>query len=177
MGSALTGFALLICVGGVAYGSFLLIFSKGRRIRGLKILVASPVLTVTAIMLISSLYDLEAEALKRAEEKRLAVEREAKDEELARAEAAKRAQEEQLAADEKKAREAADEKIKLAEEREKEQKCMTDLECWGDKNGLQASFVCDDNVPKLAKYTYEWTDGVLESNSVCFDGRMKIEAF
>nr|VFK35242.1 MAG: protein of unknown function (DUF4875) [Candidatus Kentron sp. MB]VFK77195.1 MAG: protein of unknown function (DUF4875) [Candidatus Kentron sp. MB] len=41
-------------------------------------------------------------------------------------------------------------------------KCQMDLRCWGDKHNITASVYCDDYVEKLAKYSHEWTDGMLE---------------
>jgi len=55
------------------------------------------------------------------------------------------------------------EKIRLqAEARAKEEACKADLQCWGDKHTITAGFLCDDYVEKLAKYSFEWTDGFLE---------------
>lgn len=41
-------------------------------------------------------------------------------------------------------------------------KCQMDLQCWGDKHNVAAGVYCDDYVEKLAKYSHEWTDGMLE---------------
>jgi hypothetical protein len=69
------------------------------------------------------------------------------------------ADEQRRAADEEKRR--AEEK-RLAEEQEEKQKCKAELQCWGDKYLLKASFACDDLIPKMAKFTYEWTDSIFE---------------
>lgn len=39
--------------------------------------------------------------------------------------------------------------------------CKADLQCWGDRNSIAASFKCDDKIEKLAKYSFKWTDGLL----------------
>ena len=40
--------------------------------------------------------------------------------------------------------------------------CLTELQCWGDKNVVRASVLCKTPVEHLAKYTARWTDGALE---------------
>lgn len=40
--------------------------------------------------------------------------------------------------------------------------CKKDLQCWGDKNGGTAAVYCKEPVERLAKYSFEWTDGTLE---------------
>jgi hypothetical protein len=44
----------------------------------------------------------------------------------------------------------------------REAACPTDLQCWGDKHSLRASFACDDVVERQATWSAEWTDGSLE---------------
>jgi len=41
--------------------------------------------------------------------------------------------------------------------------CRADLQCWGDKHSLSAALYCKEEVEKLAKYSHEWTDGLMES--------------
>ena len=43
----------------------------------------------------------------------------------------------------------------------KESKCRHDLQCWGDKHNLAATFACQPLIEGMAKYDYEWTDGWL----------------
>jgi hypothetical protein len=43
-----------------------------------------------------------------------------------------------------------------------EAKCRQDLQCWGSKHSISAAVYCDDQIEKLAKYSHEWTDGMLE---------------
>lgn len=40
--------------------------------------------------------------------------------------------------------------------------CREDLQCWGDKHSIGAAIRCRAPVEKLAKYSFEWTDGWLE---------------
>ncbi len=39
--------------------------------------------------------------------------------------------------------------------------CRSNLHCWGEKYGIEASFACRSKVERLAKYQFEWTDGWL----------------
>lgn len=48
-------------------------------------------------------------------------------------------------------------------DRKKDADCKSDLQCWGNKHGIKASFACRPFVERLAKYQFEWTDGWLES--------------
>ena len=41
--------------------------------------------------------------------------------------------------------------------------CQQDLQCWGNKHSIRATFVCKPYIEKLAKYDFEWTDGWLDS--------------
>lgn len=41
--------------------------------------------------------------------------------------------------------------------------CMKTLQCWGDRHTTSASIRCDNYIEKLAKYSFKWTDGILES--------------
>jgi hypothetical protein len=56
------------------------------------------------------------------------------------------------------------ERVAAAEaERKKDADCKTDLQCWGDKHSIKASFACRPYVERLAKYQFEWTDGWLDT--------------
>lgn len=46
---------------------------------------------------------------------------------------------------------------------QKKQQNAKDLQCWGDKFGVSVSSVCQRQVEKLAKYSFEWTDKTLET--------------
>lgn len=48
---------------------------------------------------------------------------------------------------------------KVAEE---ESACSKDLSCWGEKHSISAAVYCEKYVEKLAQYSHEWTDGILE---------------
>ena len=39
--------------------------------------------------------------------------------------------------------------------------CRQDLQCWGEKHILRATFACEPLIEKIALYDYEWTDGFL----------------
>ena len=39
--------------------------------------------------------------------------------------------------------------------------CRQDLQCWGDKNALAATFACEPLIESMARYDYKWTDGWL----------------
>lgn len=71
-----------------------------------------------------------------------------------------------LAAAEKKKQEeakAAEEAKKLAEKVAEEKKsadCKADLLCWSDKHSFDAAVLCKAVIERMAKYDYEWTDGI-----------------
>lgn len=50
-----------------------------------------------------------------------------------------------------------------AEQQKKDADCKKDLQCWGDKHSIKASFACRPYVERLAKYQFEWTDGWLDT--------------
>lgn len=50
----------------------------------------------------------------------------------------------------------------LTKEQHEDMTCRMDLQCWGDKHSLEATFACQDHIESLALYTHEWTDGFLE---------------
>ena len=37
--------------------------------------------------------------------------------------------------------------------------CRNDLQCWGEKHALRATFVCEPLIESFAKYAHNWTDG------------------
>lgn len=47
---------------------------------------------------------------------------------------------------------------KIMEQKSEEKRCKADLQCWGDKHSIEATFACDDIIPRFAKFSYEWTD-------------------
>ena len=40
--------------------------------------------------------------------------------------------------------------------------CMKDLQCWGNKSSYSATAYCEPFIEKLAKNSFEWTDGMFE---------------
>ncbi|OAM79645.1 hypothetical protein [Devosia elaeis] len=52
---------------------------------------------------------------------------------------------------------AAEAAAKEAEQAE----CREELSCWAEEHLLAASFACDSEVERLARYDFEWTDGFL----------------
>lgn len=58
------------------------------------------------------------------------------------------------------------EEVKIAEARAKEDElkkqagCKADLQCWAEKNQIDAIIACKPVIQKMAKYDYEWTDGM-----------------
>lgn len=48
-----------------------------------------------------------------------------------------------------------------ARRKAEEERCKEDLQCLGDKESLAAAIKCDDYIERLAKYDFEWTDGIL----------------
>jgi hypothetical protein len=40
--------------------------------------------------------------------------------------------------------------------------CKRDINCWGEKALAIATIGCPENVERMAKYDYEWTDGLLD---------------
>lgn len=116
-------------------------------------------LTRAAVLGFASPADLAAHDAKLAAEKEVAAAR-------ARTEAAE--------AERRRAEQAERERQAAAEaERRKEADCKTDLQCWGDKHSIKASFACRPYVERLAKYQYEWTDGWLESKFSRFKWKNK----
>lgn len=58
---------------------------------------------------------------------------------------------------------AVEEAKKLAEkaaEEKKAEECRADLQCWTDKHYFDASVLCKAVIESMAKYDYEWTDGI-----------------
>jgi len=45
----------------------------------------------------------------------------------------------------------------------KDDECRLDLQCWGDRKLISASFDCAPQIERLAKFDFEWTDGWLET--------------
>ncbi|MCK7579297.1 MAG: hypothetical protein MZV65_28575 [Chromatiales bacterium] len=44
-----------------------------------------------------------------------------------------------------------------------EAQCRQDLQCWGDRKSFAAAVKCAPHIERLAKYSFEWTDGWLGS--------------
>lgn len=47
--------------------------------------------------------------------------------------------------------------------RQEELRCRGDLQCWGDKNSAKGTSACRPHVERLAKFSFEWTDGWLDT--------------
>lgn len=43
----------------------------------------------------------------------------------------------------------------------REAACKADLQCWGDKNAVEADLACGPAVERLAKFSVRWTTGAL----------------
>ncbi|WP_024333086.1 hypothetical protein [Desulfotignum balticum] len=56
----------------------------------------------------------------------------------------------------KKERDRAERERQKAEEYER---CKIDLQCWGKKHSLRATYASQESIEKLAKYDFEWVDG------------------
>lgn len=41
--------------------------------------------------------------------------------------------------------------------------CKLNLQCWGDRHISSPGFMCKKYIEKLAKYSFEWTDGIFET--------------
>jgi RNA polymerase subunit RPABC4/transcription elongation factor Spt4 len=63
------------------------------------------------------------------------------------------------------AEEAAQEAAKAAEE---VAACKTNLQCWGDKFGVASDIACGPAVERLAKYSFRWTTGTLDTKFPSF---------
>ena len=61
----------------------------------------------------------------------------------------------EMAAAEKKKQDAAKEA-----EMKKDADCRSDVQCWSGKYELDALIACKPAIQKMAKYDYEWTDGI-----------------
>ena len=57
----------------------------------------------------------------------------------------------------------------------KELACRNDLQCWGDKHSLRATFACQPLIENSAKYDYEWTDGWLGTKLTRFGWKKRKE--
>jgi hypothetical protein len=79
---------------------------------------------------------------------------------------AERRQAEQRARKEEEEKRRRVEEAKRAEEKAAEEQkvagCRSDLECWGEKAWNVATFSCPSLIERMAKYDFEWTDGILE---------------
>lgn len=79
---------------------------------------------------------------------------------------AERRQAEQRAREQQETERRRIEEAKRAEERATEEQmaaaCRSDLECWGEKAWNVGTFRCPSLIERMAKYDFEWTDGMLE---------------
>jgi len=51
--------------------------------------------------------------------------------------------------------------------------CQRDLQCWGDKHSIAAAVICAPYIEKIAKYDFEWTDGLLDGKFPYFRWKNK----
>lgn len=160
----LGAFITVVGLGALFYGCYGLFKWRGHRKRALLIVVVSIVATpllVGVVAVVDS--SQEKEAFKKSGFSAIEEFRHAKkqgflskadyDQYLTTAKA-----EERRIAEEKAETEAQERRI--AEE--KELACKKNLQCWGDKFNASVGLYCDDFVVRLAKYSHEWTDGILE---------------
>lgn len=91
---------------------------------------------------------------------RVAEQEKRRAEELAAAEKA-----DQLARQEEEARRAAEVEAaaaNLAQQQAEQERCRTDLQCWGEKASTKGGYPCTQMIERMAKYDFEWTDGFLD---------------
>lgn len=150
------GAALLILVFGVGVfgrGMFRVLFRPGSRKRGLKqalmALIGAPLVAI-ALLLTANQFDPQTPeiiAARQAESAASAAERAAAA--AARAEAEQAARRERAEAD------------RLAAE-QADAGCRASLQCWGERHFVAAAVRCPREIERLARYSSEWTDGLLE---------------
>lgn len=90
-----------------------------------------------------------------------AAEREKKRvEDLAAAEAAARLA--KLQEEARRAKEAEAAAAKVAQQQAEQERCRTDLQCWGEEASTKGGYPCTQVIERMAKYDFEWTDGLLD---------------
>jgi len=55
-----------------------------------------------------------------------------------------------------------EEQARAEAERQADMECRRSIQCWGDRHFVAASIRCTRPVERLASYSMEWTDGLLE---------------
>jgi hypothetical protein len=81
--------------------------------------------------------------------------------EAGRKAASERAAEAQAEADAKRAQDEAERAKKAADaqrEADAEKNCRWDLKCWGNRFQVDATSHCQEQIERLAKYDFKWTD-------------------
>ncbi|MGB0969220.1 MAG: hypothetical protein ACPGUX_13635, partial [Halocynthiibacter sp.] len=81
------------------------------------------------------------------------------------AEAERKAQQEAAEAERRAQQEAAEAEQRAAEQlriAEEEANCRKDLNCWGERATVAAMLSCPQQIERMARYDYEWTDGFLD---------------
>lgn len=56
-----------------------------------------------------------------------------------------------------------EEQARAEAERQADMECRGSIQCWGDRHFVAASVRCTRPVERLASYSMEWTDGLLEA--------------
>ncbi len=144
---------------------------KGRRKRALLLLAGTIVITPLAVGTLALIDDFQEQAafeksgFSSKAEFQVASDagyqtKSGYDAYLAQQEEKRKQAEAERVAQEAEARRIEEEKRKAAAE--KEAQCKKNLQCWGDKNLFAAAVACDDVIERHAKYSHEWTDGMLE---------------
>lgn len=54
------------------------------------------------------------------------------------------------------------EEAEIKKLQQKKTACQEDLSCWGDTYSISAAVYCKEYIERLAQYSHEWTDGILE---------------
>jgi hypothetical protein len=168
--------AILTLLASLAFvAGIVLVFPKSKRRIGKRLLIGSPIVFILAIVL--SAFGVEQEAKqagfagsadRRAAEAAgftdAALWRAKLDADKANAAAAaeKAAEEARKLAAEKEAAERARKEQEAAAAKAKEEQCRQEITCWAEKHFVSASSSCRQAVEKLARYDFEWTDGLIE---------------
>jgi hypothetical protein len=56
---------------------------------------------------------------------------------------------------------------------EEKEACKKDLDCWGNKHKINMGVLCENQVEKLSKYSFEWTVGSFNSKFSNFQWKDK----
>ena len=145
---AITAIAVLLLIAAAIalHALFLLLFRPGRR-KAAAIRLAVAVIGVPVVVVVFLAVTVEVPEITPERAAEIQAERERREQAEADRIAEERLEEERAAA---------------AEEAAEEAECLEDFQCWGDRYNLAAAFACEEPVERMAQYSAEWTDGVLE---------------